>query len=161
MSSDMLLIIDGIKGESEDKDYKGAIEVLSWGFGASNQGSFHHGGGGGVGKADVHDMSITKYVDCATAALQAACLNGKHLKSAKLVVRKGGGDKALAYQTWELEEVMVSSFTLGGSNGEGLMSESLTLHFGKFKFAYKTQDGKGGGKDGGQYGWDIGKGAKV
>lgn len=85
MAVDMFMIVDGIKGESKDKAHKEAIDVIAWSWGLSNSGSFHTGGGGGSGKVNVNDLSFTKYVDKASADLQLACCNGKHLKSAKLV----------------------------------------------------------------------------
>ncbi len=38
----------------------------------------------------MQDISFTKYVDAGSADLQLSCANGKHLKSAKLIVRKAG-----------------------------------------------------------------------
>ena len=90
----------------------------------------------------------------ASADLQLACCNGKHLKSAKLIVRKAGV-KALDYIIIELSECMVTAVTTGGSGGEDRLTENVTLNFSKIHFEYKVQDEKGGGKDGGQYTWDV------
>jgi type VI secretion system secreted protein Hcp len=154
MAVDMFMVVDGIKGESKDKAYKEAIDVLAWSWGLSNSGSFHTGGGGGSGKVNVQDLSFTKYVDKASADLALACCNGKHLKSAKLVVRKAG-EKALDYIIVELSECMVTAVTTGGAGGEDRLTENVTLNFSKIHFEYKVQDEKGGGKDGGQYTWDV------
>jgi type VI secretion system secreted protein Hcp len=154
MAVDIFMVVDGIKGESKDKAYKEAIDVLAWSWGLSNSGSFHTGGGGGSGKVNVQDLSFTKYVDKASADLHLACCNGKHLKSAKLIVRKAG-EKALDYIIVELSECMVTAVTTGGSGGEDRLTENVTLNFSKVHFEYKVQDEKGGGKDGGQYTWDV------
>ena len=90
MAVDMFMVIDGIKGESKDKAYKEAIDVLAWSWGLSNSGSFHTGGGGGSGKVNVQDLSFTKYVDKASPILMLYCSNGDHFASAKLIVRKAG-----------------------------------------------------------------------
>jgi type VI secretion system secreted protein Hcp len=150
----MFMVVDGIKGESKDKAYKEAIDVLAWSWGLSNSGSFHTGGGGGSGKVNVQDLSFTKYVDKASADLQLACCNGKHLKSAKLIVRKAG-EKPLEYIMIELTECLVTAVSTGGSGGEDRLTENVTLNFSKIHFEYKVQDEKGGGKDGGQYTWDV------
>jgi type VI secretion system secreted protein Hcp len=154
MAADMFVEIDGIKGESRDKAHKEAIDVLAWSWGLSNAGSFHTGGGGGSGKVNVQDLSFTKYVDKASADLQLACLNGKHLKSAKLFVRKAG-EKPLEYMIIELTECLVTNVSTGGSGGEDKLTENITLNFSKIHFEYKIQDEKGAGKDGGQYTWDV------
>ena len=154
MAVDMFMVVDGIKGESKDTAYKEAIDVLAWSWGLSNSGSFHTGGGGGSGKVNVQDLSFTKYVDKASADLQLACCNGKHLKSAKLIVRKAG-EKPLDYMIVELTECMVTAVTTGGAGGEDRLTENVTLNFSKVHFEYKIQDEKGGGKDGGQYTWDV------
>ena len=104
MAVDMFIKLDGIKGESRDAKHKGEIDVLAWSWGLSNSGTMHMGGGGGAGKANVQDISFTKYVDAGSADLQLSCANGKHLKSAKLVVRKAG-ETPLEYIIIELGEM--------------------------------------------------------
>lgn len=154
MAADMFMEIEGIKGESKDKTHKEAIDVLTWSWGLSNSGSFHAGGGGGAGKVSVQDLSFTKYVDRASADLHLACCNGKHMKQAKLIVRKAG-EKPLEYLLIELSECLVTAIAAGGSGGEDRLIETVTLNFAKIHFEYKVQDEKGGGKDGGQYTWDV------
>ena len=66
MAMDMFIKIDSIKGESVDKTHKGEIDVLAWSWGVSNSGSAHVGGGAGAGKANVQDLSFTKYIDKST-----------------------------------------------------------------------------------------------
>ena len=86
MAVDMFLELDGVKGESVDKTYKGknAIDVLAWSWGMSNSGTFHHGSGGGSGKANFQDITVTKYVDAASAEHHAILrLNGKHFAKGK------------------------------------------------------------------------------
>ena len=40
MAVDFFLKLDGINGESQDKTHKDEIDVLSWSWGASNEGTF-------------------------------------------------------------------------------------------------------------------------
>ena len=87
----MFLDIKGeIKGESQDDKHKDAIDILAWSWGMSQSGSFHTGGGGGAGKANFQDISVTKWVDQASATLQLYCANGDHFDSAVITVRKAG-----------------------------------------------------------------------
>ena len=62
MTLDMTLKIDGVDGESKIKDHEGEIDVLAWNWGLSQSGLVHVGGGGGSGKANIQDLSITKYI---------------------------------------------------------------------------------------------------
>ena len=95
MAVDMFLILTDVKGESGDKVYKAknAIDVLAWSWGSSNSGSAHMGGGAGAGKANVQDLSFTKYIDKSSPILMQACLKGTHFTDAVLTVRKAGGSR--------------------------------------------------------------------
>jgi type VI secretion system secreted protein Hcp len=154
MAVDMFLDIEGIKGESKDDKYKGKIDVLAWSWGASNAGSSHMGGGSGAGKVNVQDLSVTKYIDAASADLYKACCNGQHFNKATLIVRKAGGTQ-LDYVELTMEQVMVTSVSTGGSGGEDRLTENVTLNFAKFKFKYTEQSEKGAGGAKPEMGWDI------
>lgn len=143
-----------VKGESKDSVHTGAIDVLAWSWGASNSGTTHSGGGGGAGKVNVQDMSITKYVDLASATLLNAVSTGKHFTSATLTVRKAGG-APLEYIVIEMDEVLISSMSTGGSGGEDRLTENVSLNFGKFKYQYTEQLDTGGAGTQGKWNWDI------
>lgn len=140
MAVDMFIKIGDFKGESNDKAKKEWIDVLAWSWGLSNSGTTHQGGGGGSGKANVQDLSFTKYVDASTHNLIAASFNGKHVAKANLVVRKAGGKGApVEYIKIEMTEVLVTSVSTGGSGGEDRLTENVTLNFAKFKLEYTPQ----------------------
>jgi len=155
MAMDMFMQVGDIKGESVDGTHKEKIDVLAWSWGASNSGTTHTGGGGGAGKVNVQDLSFTHYIDSASPALLKSCCDGSHHTKATLIVRKAGGNP-IEYLTIEMEEVMVTSVSTGGSGGEDRLTENVTLNFAKFMLKYQPQDAKGaklgGTKDAG---WDI------
>lgn len=155
MAVDMFIKIGDIKGESKDHKHKEEVDVLAWSWGMSNSGTAHTGGGAGAGKVNVQDLSFTKYIDSASAALMMAACNGKHYDKACLIVRKAG-EKPLEYLKIDMTEVMVTAVSTGGSGGEDRLTENVTLNFAKFTFTYQPQE-KGGGKDGGEKiaAWDI------
>lgn len=141
MAVDMFLKIDTVKGETQDKQFKQgtpAIDVLAWGFGISNSGTAHLGGGAGSGKSNFQDITITKYVDSSTHALMKAVATGEHFKSASLHIRKAGKEQQ-EYITFELKEVLITNVTQGGSGGEDRLTESISLNFAEIKFSYKPQ----------------------
>jgi type VI secretion system secreted protein Hcp len=154
MAVDIFLQLDGIKGESTDSKHKDSIDVLAWSWGLSNSGTFHSGTGGGAGKANFQDISITKYIDKASCDLMYHCASGKHIAKGSLIVRKAG-DKPLEYLVIKFDKLLVSSVSSGGSPHEERLTENISLNFSKVAVEYKTQDEKGAGKDGGTFTWDI------
>lgn len=152
MAVDMFLKIDGVEGESEDKTHKGEINVLAWSWGMSQGGTTHIAKGSGAGKVNVQDISFTKYVDKSSNLLSMACCNGKHFAKAKLTVRKAG-ENPLEYIVIKMEDLIVTSVSTGGSGGEELLTENVTLNFARVEYEYKTQkeDGSEDGKFGFKY----------
>ena len=59
MAVDIILLIDGIKGETQIKEFKdkGGIDVLSWNWGMTQSGTTHMGPGGGSGKVNADGWS--------------------------------------------------------------------------------------------------------
>ena len=162
MALDMFMkISNGIGGESKDKDKGtvGDIDVLAWSWGASQSGTFHSGGGGGAGKANVQDVSFTKWIDKASPKLQLACLVGTHINEAVLSVRKAG-DKPYVYLKITMTKVLVSSVSTGGSGGEDRLTENVTLNFAKVKVEYFEQTDTGSVNAAGDYTFDIEGNAK-
>jgi type VI secretion system secreted protein Hcp len=160
MAVDMFIKIGDLKGESKDATHKTEIDVLAWSWGVSNSGSAHTGGGAGAGKANVQDLSLTKYVDLASPDLLLACCNGKHFPEATLTVRKAG-ETPLEYLKIKLTEVLITSVSTGGSGGEDRLTENVTLNFAKVNLDYieQTEKGAQGGKP--KMGWDIAANKKL
>jgi type VI secretion system secreted protein Hcp len=156
----MFLELEGVKGESVDKTHKGKIDILSWSWGLSNSGTFHHGSGGGAGKASFNDISITKFIDAASPNIMLFCANGKHFGKGKIIVRKAG-ENPLEYLHIDFEKVLVASYRTGGSGGEERLTESVTLNFSKVKLEYVTQAEKGGKGTPHAFSWDIAANAKA
>jgi type VI secretion system secreted protein Hcp len=160
MAVDMFIKIGDLKGESKDAVHKTEIDVLAWSWGVSNSGSAHTGGGAGAGKANVQDLSLTKYIDLSSPDLLLACCNGKHFPEATLTVRKAG-EMPLEYLKIKLTEVLVTSVSTGGSGGEDRLTENVTLNFAKVNLDYieQTEKGAQGGKP--KMGWDIAANKKL
>ena len=162
MAVDMFLKFSdaSLGGESRDSTHKDEIDVLAWSWGMSNSGSAHVGGGAGAGKVNVQDFSFTKYIDKASPTLMLYACNGKHIPTATLVVRKAG-EQPLEYLTIKFSELIVSSFTTGGSGGEDRLTENVTLNFAKFELSYVPQKQDGSKDTAKPAGWDIAQNMKV
>jgi len=159
MAVDMFLKLDGIKGESKDFKHKDELHIESFSWGLSQTGGFGTGGGGGAGKVQVHDISVTKFLDKSTAALMLHCCNGKHIKDGLITVRKAG-EKPVEYLKIKLNDILISGVQHAG-HGSDLLTESLTLNFAKFHMEYTEQKEDGSGTPGGEMGWNVKENQKL
>ena len=160
-SSDFILKVDGIEGESQDKKHKGEIDLLSWSWGESNSGSHAGGGGGGSGKVQMQDFHFTMKCNKASPKLMLACATGQHIKSATLTCRKAGGEQQ-EYMIVKFTDLLISSYQTGGSDGaDSLPTEQIAFNFSQIEIDYKEQkpDGSLGGSV--KTGYNVKQNAKV
>ncbi|MEX2119693.1 MAG: type VI secretion system tube protein Hcp [Pirellulales bacterium] len=135
---DYFLKLDGIEGESTDSKHKNEIDVLSYSWGETQQGSFSAGGGGGAGRVQMNDFHFTMKANKATPKLFLACATGQHIKEALLTVRKAGGDQQ-PYLCIKFKDLLVSSYQTGGSHGDVVPTDQISLNFSEIEFEYKPQ----------------------
>ena len=134
---DYFLKIDGIDGESTDKDHKGEIDVLSWSWGMSQSDT---NTGDGTVVPDFEELKLTKYVDKSTPKLMEALAGGVPLRQeAHMIVSNAAGTD---YFMIHMTNVMVTSISTGGSGGEDRLTENVTLNFAEVKVEYKPQGSK-------------------
>ncbi|HAV64554.1 MAG TPA: type VI secretion system tube protein Hcp [Verrucomicrobiales bacterium] len=143
MAVDYFLKIDSIDGESTDSKHKNEIDVMSWSWGETQSGSHAYGGGGGAGKVSMQDFSFSMTMNKATPKLMLACANGEHIKSALLVCRKAGKEQQ-EYLKIKFSDLLVSSYQTGGSSGDVVPVDQISLNFSKIEFEYYPQTEKGG-----------------
>ncbi len=155
MATDMYLLIEGVKGETQRDEHKDEIEVLSWSFGGSNSSSVAAGGGGGAGRASLQDISFTKWVDKSSPGLFQAMCSGAHFPKGTLSVYKAGGGKPLKYLELKFDKMFPTSVSTGGSGGEDRLTENVTFAFGKVTITYQPQnpDGTSAGNEVGS--WNV------
>ena len=159
--TEIFLEIDGIEGESRDHAHEGAIDVLAWSWGAANTGSMHQPRGGGAGRAEVRDLSVSKFVDKASPPLWQGVVSGKHFPSATLTVRKAAGDEPMEFLLIELENVLVRGIETSGTVTEQPI-ETISLNFARFEITYTPQEPDGTpGPQVGPVGWDIQRNEEV
>ncbi|MEJ6402996.1 Hcp family type VI secretion system effector [Yoonia sp. 2307UL14-13] len=157
MAVDIFLkLSNNIKGESQDSVHMDEIDVLAWNWGLSQSGTTHVGSGGGGGKVNVQDISLTKYVDLASNDLIKRCTSGEHIENGELIVRKSGGTAPVEYFRIKMENIMITSYATGGSkDGLDRIQENLTLNFRKFEVAYTLQEESGAAGAESLAGWNI------
>jgi type VI secretion system secreted protein Hcp len=149
-SVDYFLKIDGIPGESTDAKHKGEIVLDSFSWGETNAGASATGGAG-AGKVSMQDFHFTAKFSKASPNLMLACASGKHIPSATMSVRKGGGADFLHFK---LSDVLVSSFQTAGAR-ENLPEDAVSLAFAKIEVDYKEQKVIGSLGVPIAFGWDL------
>ena len=146
-AGDMFLMVKGakhglIKGESQDDQHKGEIDVLSWSWGMQAKASL--GGGTATGKATINDLRIVKRVDSASTALMLALRTNEPIQKAVLTLRKAGKSQ-LDYLKITIEQGRVISLTIDGGDlsANPDVIERVGFAFNKIEVEYVPQ-----GKDG-------------
>ncbi len=155
MAIDIFLKLDGIEGESVDKQHAKEIEVLSYNWGVAQSGSTGAGGGGGAGKAVFDELRFVARLQKSSPKLFLACASGKHVKSGVLTVRKAGG-KPFEFLKLTLTDLLVSSYehlAPGEESGEAL--EEVGLRFAKIKMEYTEQSKTGAAGTVTSAEWDL------
>ena len=135
---DYFLKIDGVEGESTDDKHKNEIDVLSWSWGETNAGTHAGGGGGGAGKVSMQDFHFVMKGNKATPKLMLACATGQHISEATLTCRKAGGSQQ-EYLVIKFKDLLVSSYQTGGSQGDVVPTDQISMNFSKIEFEYKPQ----------------------
>ena len=157
---DMFLELDGIEGESKDEGHMNHIDVLAWSWGVEQSVTADTGGVRRTGQANVGDLMITKYVDKSTPDLFLRCLDGRHISSGKLFVRRAGTTPQ-EFLVFRLERIIVSSVSTGGSGGEDRLTENVSLNFGKVEIDYTVFLEDGTALPIEKIGWDVESGQNL
>jgi type VI secretion system secreted protein Hcp len=157
---DYFLKLDGIEGESTDAKHKNEIDVESWSWGETNAGTHAGGGGGGAGKVAMQDFHFVMKVNKSTPKLLLACASGQHIKAGVLTCRKAGGEQQ-EYLQIKMADLLVSSYQTGGSHGDVVPTDQISLNFSKIEFEYKEQKPDGSLGSPVKAGWNLKENKKV
>jgi len=154
MAVDMFLEVEKLAGESQDKTHKDQIQIIGWSWAVAQTGTSATGGGASAGKTEHNDLEVRKVVDRASPVLFEWCSAGQHIGFVNLTVRKAGGE-ALEYLIIRLEDVLITSFDIGGEPKDDQVQETIRLNYARASITYTPQEasGAGGGKITG--GWNL------
>lgn len=156
--------IDGVKGESIDKDHKDWIDVISYSQVLEqriNNASSGSTGRRAQGQAQWEEMKISKQQDKSSPFLAHLCASGNYIKKAELHLVGAGGagtNTANKYMKILLEDVYVAKFiarheTGNATNANSRPIEEVHLNFGKIKWEF-TPDKAGKTEAAVIKGWD-------
>lgn len=142
MPFEAFLRIDGVEGESAAAGQAGAIDVVSFHWGASRpQESL---------PAVVHDFSFVKRVDAASPTLFTMCCRGDRAATAVFVARRKSGEPR-DFLRYTFTDVAVVSVRPGGSAEarDDVPLEEVTLAFRACEVECWPAGAKGGPAHGG------------
>jgi type VI protein secretion system component Hcp len=142
---------DPTKKLSAAKTHVGEIDCLSWHWGITQ--TSKSTAGGGMSTADVHDLTIVKCVDRATANLLSDCHTAKKQKTgeqvqgmdvgAVLTLFKNVDGKPLEFMVIKLlGSVIVSSVHTGDAGESDMYTETVDFNFTQALVVHMSDDGK-------------------
>jgi type VI secretion system secreted protein Hcp len=147
---DIFLQVGDIPGESRDTIRTNFGVAASWSWGGIHNTIDPTTR---ATKSKFHSLDITKPIDSATPKLMLACVRGRPLDRAVLILRKRGQSPVEFYRII-LENVFVTSVQNSGPSG-GNPSENLTLDYTRIGVEYFQITPKGAPGDRFEFAWDI------
>jgi type VI secretion system secreted protein Hcp len=158
-SMDYFLKIDGIAGESTDRQHKEEIELVSFSWGLTRQAP--HGGGGsgvGAGRAQLKEFQFLMRVNKASPAVFLAAASGRHIKDATLSVSRGG-KQVFDWLRVKFRDILITSYEQAGDE-EDPPHELVAFDFGQVEIQY-SQSARGAGATPITAGWDLARNKKI
>ena len=133
------LVIDGLPGPSTSK--QNAIDILSFSFGASMTTSEDAGSGLRAGRSNVSHVTVMKVIDKTSPDLFQHCTTGDFLAKVDVIYDKAMGDQQEDYFKLSMQDALITSIQLSGSNENP--TESISFAFKKIQVCYNPEkDGK-------------------
>ncbi len=133
---------DGVDGESQASGHVGESDVLSWSWGVSQPDGAETGESRRRGTAIIGDLVFTKAMDKASVKLLESVTQGKVFPKVTLALDTPGSDP-LTYFVVEMTNVLVTSFSIEGSEGDDRPIEKVALNFEEVKATYTIYDSNG------------------
>jgi type VI secretion system secreted protein Hcp len=138
VAASYFLKIDGIRGESQDRQHRDEIELQSFAWGNSSAESQGGASGTASGKVTFQDFQFTSLASKAGPQLMLHCATGKHTPRAVMTGRREGGRASQEYLKIMLEDVLVGSYLSNGSSSDGgAPMDTASLRFGKIEVEYR------------------------
>ncbi len=150
---------EGVDGESQDAEHKSWSDLVAFSHSISRPSS--ESGSPRTSGAVFHDFTISKELDKSSIKLQESASTGKFFPKVDIHLTANTGKGMVTYYTYELTNVMVTSYSISGSGTSGQVPmEQISLNFGAIKVTY-TETGKDGGEKGKvEYSYNVEEGSK-
>ena len=151
-----------VKGNVTAEGYANWIRLDSMSFGVGRYISMEagHMANRESTRPNITEVSVSKSMDSASSGLFKESLTGSAGIKVVIDVVRTSADKLDKFVTYELENVMISNYSVSAS-AESAPSENITMSMGKITMSYTAADGahKGGTPE--RIGYDLEKGKKL
>jgi type VI secretion system secreted protein Hcp len=163
MASAMFLKISSpnVEGESTDSKHSKEIELLSFSHGVGmTPGPRSTAGSATTEKSSHSDVSVVKQIDKSTPEIAKGICQGTHYGEMVISINKADGKGGMIeYMKYTLNDVLITSQHIGGADGGGLATESLSFNYGKIKWEYVPTDATNAAMGTVPFAWDVAKNA--
>jgi len=151
----IFLKLDGVEGESRVDGFAKQIEIMSFSHNVAMQVTNDVSNTERTsGRAHVGEMSLTKFVDVATPALNLNCCSGKMMSEAVLTLCRNDNETVLPFIIYTMSNVLISHISVSGGSG-GKPVETMSLNFSKIKWEITTQKMEGVKEGANASVWDM------
>ena len=136
---DMFFKLDGVDGESQDKDHKNEMEIL--GFKLSTKSPRDASTGGATGKVRFTNLTVRGNIEKGTAKLFDKVTKNEKIPTGILVCRKAGQEQFTFFKI-TLTDCYVARVEVGSGGGEGTSIVppcEFDVEFGKIEIESKEQ----------------------
>jgi len=140
---DMFFKLDGVDGESQDKDHKNEIEIQ--GFKLSSRSPRDASTGGATGKVRFTNLTVRANIEKGTAKLFDKVTKNEKIPSGVLVCRKAGQEQFTFFKI-TLTDCYVPRVEVGSGGGEGTSIVppcEFDVEFGKIEIESREQSLRG------------------
>lgn len=152
MAADLLMEVEGLKGEAGDSTFENAMALDGWSFSMS-RGAHWEGPNRTISDATVTDITVTCGIDQMVVGIAALCLAprpaGKHVMIIQR--RPGGGAVGETFLVISLEEVVFTGLSQS-AGPTGLPQCLISMNFTRVSYDYFPQSSRGG-QSGAAFNW--------
>lgn len=131
-----------LAGEATAEGYKDWMEVnsLQWGLGRGISAGVGGGSKREASAPSVSEITVTKTMDAISPLILKEVIGGDAKEVKMHLTQTDASGKHIAYQTYILENTLVSGYSI--SSGGDRPSESISMNFTKFTSEYLKIDDK-------------------
>lgn len=150
------LKFDGIDGEAKDRNHQNWSDLMSFQQTISRDTTTSSGAARARAGAVFEDLVVTKTLDKSSPKIAESIAMGKVFPKVEIHLTSNAGT---TYYSYELTNVMVTSYSVGGS-ADDIPTEQISLNFEEIKVTYAESDTTGKSKGNVEYSWKIEEGTK-
>ena len=133
------LKLPDIEGESRRAEHEDEIDIMAADWSMAQAANMQIGSGRTSSRATVNPINLSKYYDASSPYLALACMQGKAFDEAVIAFRQDSGEVHLDFLVITLTNVVISNYSMSGSDGSEQFMDSFSLAFETITVKYTKQ----------------------